>query len=145
MDSIVFACPSCKSLNKLPKKEEYKKAICGNCKSNLLENQPIEISSEEEFNKLANNVTVPIIIDFWAEWCAPCKMFAPTFKSVAKEFPLKAQFVKIDTELLPSIAARFGIRSIPTTVAIKNNQEIDRALGALDEFSFAMWVDKLVN
>ena len=72
-------------------------------------------------------------------------MFSPTFKNVAKEFPLKAQFIKVNTEILPSVAARFAIRSIPTIVAIQNNQDIDRALGALDEFSFTMWVDKLVN
>ena len=145
METIVVACPHCKALNKLPKKENYKKAVCGVCKGNLLENKPISISSIDEFQKIINGVTVPVIIDFWAVWCGPCQMFAPTFENVAKQFPIKANFLKVNTEEVPQIAAKFGIRSIPTIVAIKDGVEIDRAMGALDEFSFAMWVDKIVN
>ena len=145
METIVVACPHCKALNKLPKKENYKKAVCGVCKGNLLENKPISISSIDEFQKIINGVTVPVIIDFWAVWCGPCQMFAPTFENVAKQFPIKANFLKVNTEEVPQIAAQFGIRSIPTIVAIKDGVEIDRAMGALDEFSFAMWVDKIVN
>ena len=145
METIIVACPHCKALNKLPKKESYKKAVCGVCKGNLLDNKPIKINSAEEFNKIISNVTIPVIVDFWAVWCGPCQMFAPTFEKVAKEFPLKANFLKVNTEEVPQIAAQFGIRSIPTIVAIKEQKEIDRAMGALDEFSFTMWADKIIN
>ncbi len=145
METIVVACPHCKSLNKLPKKDSYKKAVCGVCKGNLLDNKPIKIENEAEFNKIVKNVTVPIIVDFWAVWCGPCQMFAPTFEKVAQNFPLKANFLKVNTEEIPSVAAKFGIRSIPTIVAIKDGVEIDRVMGALPEFQFAMWVDKIVN
>ena len=145
MENIIVACPHCKALNKLPKKESYKKAVCGVCKGNLLDNKPIQIKSPDEFNKIINSVNIPIIIDFWAVWCGPCQMFAPTFAKVAKEFPLKANFLKVNTEEIPQIATQFGIRSIPTMVALKNGKEIDRAMGALDEFSFAIWVDKIIN
>ena len=145
MENIIIACPHCKALNKLPKKDSYKKAVCGICKGNLLDNKPIKINSADEFYKIINSVNVPVIVDFWAVWCGPCQMFAPTFEKVVKEFPLKANFLKVNTEEVPQIAAQFGIRSIPTIVAIKENREIDRAMGALDEFSFAMWVDKLIN
>jgi len=145
MENIIVACPHCKALNKLPKKESYKKAVCGVCKGNLLENKPIHINSYDEFKKIINSVTVPVIIDFWAVWCGPCQMFAPTFEKTAKQFPLKANFLKVNTEEVPNAAAEFGIRSIPTMVALKDGKEIDRALGALDEFSFTMWVDKIVN
>ncbi len=145
METIVVACPHCKALNKLPKKDEYKKAVCGNCKGNLLENKPIKIENAAEFEKIVNNLTVPVIIDFWAVWCGPCQMFAPTFESVAKKFPLKANFLKVNTEEVPEIAARFGIRSIPTITALKNGNEIDRVMGAVDEFSFTMWVENLTK
>jgi thioredoxin 2 len=145
MSNIVIACPHCKSLNKLPKKDEYKKAVCGVCKGNLLENKPISLDNYEEFQKVVNSVTVPVIIDFWAQWCGPCQMFAPIFASVAKEFPLKAQFVKVDTDKNQQAAIQFGIRSIPTIIALKDSQEIDRAMGAIDEFSFTMWADKIIE
>jgi len=145
MDTIVVACPHCKSLNKLPKKESYKKAVCGVCKGNLLENKPIKIENAAEFEKIVKNVSVPIIIDFWAVWCGPCQMFAPTFEKVAANYPLKANFLKVNTEEVPQVAAQFGIRSIPTIVAIKNGAEIDRVMGALPEFQFAMWVDNIVS
>jgi len=145
METIIVACPHCKALNKLPKKESYKKAVCGVCKGNLLDNKPIKIENEAEFNKIVSNVTIPIIIDFWAVWCGPCQMFAPTFENVSKQFPLKANFLKVNTEEVPQVAARFGIRSIPTITALKNGVEIDRIMGAVPEMQFAMWVDKIVN
>jgi thioredoxin 2 len=145
MEYIVYACPHCKTLNKLPKKESYKKAVCGNCKGNLLENKPISVDNYDEFKKIISSVTVPIIVDFWAVWCGPCQMFAPIFENTAKNYPLKAQFIKVDTEKNQQAAMEFGIRSIPTIVALKNGIEVDRAMGALPEPSFAMWVDKIVE
>ncbi|WP_457560437.1 thioredoxin TrxC [Caminibacter sp.] len=145
METIVVACPHCKALNKLPKKDEYKKAVCGVCKGNLLDNKPIKIESAAEFNKIIKNLTVPVIVDFWAVWCGPCQMFAPIFDSTAKRYPLKANFLKVNTEEVPEVAAQFGIRSIPTIVAIKNGSEVDRVMGALPEIQFAMWVDKIIE
>jgi len=145
METIIVACPHCKALNKLPKKESYKKAVCGVCKGNLLENKPIKITSIDEFNKIVNGVSVPVIIDFWAVWCGPCQMFAPIFESVAKQFPIKANFLKVNTEEVPQIAAQFGIRSIPTIVALKEGKEIDRTMGAMPDMQFAMWVDKIIE
>ena len=145
MNTIIVACPHCKALNKLPKKDTYKKAVCGVCKGDLLDNKPIKIESANEFEKIVKNVTIPIIIDFWAVWCGPCQMFAPTFEAVSKEFPLKANFLKVNTEEVPQIAGQYGIRSIPTIVAIKNGQEVDRVMGALPQMQFSMWVDKIIN
>jgi thioredoxin 2 len=145
MDYIVFACPNCKALNKLPKKESYKKAVCGKCGGNLLENKPISLDSYNEFQKITSSVTVPVIIDFWAQWCGPCQIFAPIFSNTAKSYPLKAQFVKVDTDKNQQAAAKFQIRSIPTIVALKNGIEIERVMGALPEPQFAMWADNIIK
>ncbi|MEO1942217.1 MAG: thioredoxin TrxC [Campylobacterales bacterium] len=147
MEILLFTCPSCKSLNRLPKKEKYQKAKCGFCGANLLENRPIEIESPEEFVKIIEGVTVPVIVDFWAQWCGPCQIFAPTFRKVATQYPLKANFLKVNIEnpQLGGLATQLDIRSIPTIIAFKNRGEVDRLLGALPELQFALWVEQLVE
>jgi thioredoxin 2 len=145
MEHILVACPHCKKVNRLPKKEEYKKAVCGFCKGDLLKNKPIEITSPEEFDEIVGKVSVPVVVDFWAEWCGPCLMFAPTFKKVAARYPLKANFLKVNTDRVREVAGRFGIRSIPTIAVLKNGREIDRVMGALPEFQFALWLDKIIG
>jgi thioredoxin 2 len=145
MDTLIVACPNCGGLNRLPVKESYKKAVCGRCGGDLLQNRPIEVNSVEQFETIVNGVSVPVIVDFWAEWCGPCKMYAPIFKSVAQRFPVKANFLKVNTDQLPEIAARYQIRSIPTTIAFKEGREIDRIMGAVPDLQLAMWVDRIIE
>jgi len=124
-------CPHCLSVNNVPKKESYKKANCGKCKQSLLDNKPAEVNGAN-FDEVVVNSDLLVIIDFWAPWCGPCKMMAPTFEAVSKDFALKALFLKVNTENEQQLGARFNIRSIPTLVVMKNGQEVDRVSGALD-------------
>ena len=141
MDKITVVCSHCFKTNALPKKESYAKANCGHCKKSLLDTHPIELNAGNFDHFIANN-DIPIVVDFWAPWCGPCKMMAPTFTSVAAQFPLKARFVKVNTENEQMLGAKFGIRSIPTLMVFKNNKEIDRISGALDANSLRNWVSK---
>ncbi len=141
MDKITVVCPHCLKTNALPKKESYTKANCGHCKKSLLDTHPIELNASNFDHFIANN-DIPIVVDFWAPWCGPCKMMAPTFTSVAAQFPLKARFVKVNTENELMLGAKFSIRSIPTLMVFKNNKEIDRISGALDANSLRNWVSK---
>ena len=136
-------CPHCFSVNNVPPKEHYKKANCGKCKKSLLETKPVELTSAN-FDELVANSDIPVVVDFWAPWCGPCRMFAPTFEKVAHNFPLKAVFAKVNTENEQHLAARFGIRSIPTMMVFKNGQAVFNQPGALDEASLNRVVSQFI-
>ena len=131
MDKITVVCPHCHKTNAIPHKESYTKANCGHCKQSLLDSTPVELTANN-FDHFITNNEILTIVDFWAPWCGPCKMMAPTFTNVAKNFPLKASFVKVNTENEQFLGGKFNIRSIPTLVLFKNNREIHRVSGALD-------------
>ena len=125
-------CPHCLSVNNVPKKESYKKANCGKCKKSLLDTSPLELT-EITFDEVLVNSDIPVVVDFWAPWCGPCKMFGPTFEKVSASFPLKALFTKVNTENEQNLGARVGIRSIPTLIIFKDGKEVHRVSGALGE------------
>ncbi len=141
MEKINIVCPHCFKINAIPKKDSYAKANCGSCKNSLLDTNPIELD-ESNFDHVIVNSDIPVIVDFWAPWCGPCKMMAPIFNDVAKKYPLKALFVKVNTEALPNMGARFGIRSIPTLVVYKNGVEKQRVSGALDPLRLSNLVNE---
>jgi len=134
-------CPHCLKVNNIPQKETYLKANCGGCKKSLLETTPVELN-ESNFEEVVVNSEIPVLVDFWAPWCGPCKSMAPVFKSVASKFPLKVLFVKVNTEEEQNLGAKYNIRSIPTLVIYKNGIEIQRVSGALDEQSLINFINQ---
>jgi len=132
-------CPHCGSVNNVPYKESYKKANCGKCKNSLLDTHPVELNSSN-FDHFIANSDLPVVVDFWAPWCGPCRMMAPAFEAAAAQLPLKAQFVKVNTEEAQELGARFGIRSIPTIMVFKNGQVVHQVSGALDQNSIVNMV-----
>ncbi len=137
-------CPHCFSVNNVPKKESYKKANCGKCKNSLLETKPVELTNNN-FDELIVNSELPVIVDYWAPWCGPCKMMAPNFTAAAEHFPLKAVFAKVNTEDEQNLGARFGIRSIPTLIVFKNGKEVERVSGALPKESLMQLISKYTD
>ena len=125
-------CPHCLSVNNIPQKDSYKKANCGKCKKSLLDTQPIDLTASN-FDEVIVNSDIPVIVDYWAPWCGPCKMMGPNFEKSARNFPVKTLFVKVNTENEQQLGARFGIRSIPTLMIFKDGKEVHRASGALSE------------
>lgn len=134
-------CPHCLSVNNIPQKDSYTKANCGKCKKSLLDTKPMELNNTN-FDEVVVNSDIPVIVDFWAPWCGPCKMMAPNFERAATKFPLKTLFAKVNTEEEQNLGARFGIRSIPTLIIFKDGKEVHRASGALDENSLTQLVSQ---
>ena len=136
-------CPNCLSINNVPKKDSYLKANCGKCKESLLNNKPINLTNAN-FDEVIVNSEIPVIVDFWAPWCGPCKMFAPIFNEVAKKYPLKAVFAKVDTELEQTLGSKYHIMSIPTLVVFKNGREVKRVSGALDPLRLSTLINEFI-
>ena len=136
-------CPSCLSINNVPKKDSYLKANCGKCKESLLDNKPINLTNAN-FDEVVVNSDIPVIVDFWAPWCGPCKMFAPIFNETSKKYPLKAVFAKVDTELEQTLGSKYHIMSIPTLVVFKNGVEVKRVSGALDPLRLSTLINEFI-
>jgi thioredoxin 2 len=141
MSKINVVCPHCGGVNAIPLKDSYTKASCGHCKGSLLDTKPLTVNTES-FDRLMLNDERLIIADFWAPWCGPCRSMAPSFEEASRHFPLKALFIKINTEEEQHLGGRFGIRSIPTVIAFKNNRLIDQFSGALPTPQIIAFVKK---
>ena len=133
-------CPHCLEINNVPVKDSYKKANCGKCKKSLLDNQPVDLNNST-FDDVIVNSDTPVIIDFWAPWCGPCKVMGPTFKSVASKYPLKTLFGKVNTQDEQQLASRFNIQSIPTLIMFKDGKEVQRVSGALNDTNLTNFVN----
>ena len=132
-------CPKCSRLNKVSL-DDARVPICGQCKSELGPPQKVQQPAPAGFVGLVEKSPLPVVVDFWAPWCGPCRSFAPTFESAADELAGKVVFVKVNTDEHPQIAAQYEIRGIPTLIVFRDGQPVDRVSGALPPDEFREWI-----
>jgi thioredoxin 2 len=135
---LIVACPSCGTKNRVARGRLADGATCGNCRQPLFPGRSIALTGASFERHIGGDV--PVIVDFWADWCGPCKMMAPAFEQAAARIGPGVHLAKLDTEAEPAIAARFGIRSIPTLIAFRNGREIARQSGALSFSHLMQWI-----
>lgn len=134
-----LVCLSCLGVNRVDSARLLDQPKCGKCQQPLL-NGGVTAVTQAAFSKLITRTELPVVVDFWASWCGPCKMMAPTFEQVAKQFQGKAVFVKVNTESEQQLAAQFGIRSIPTLKVFKAGQVVADAAGAMSQGQLTQFV-----
>ena len=129
--SSIVVCPGCQAVNRIPSARLGDGPKCGKCKQPLFTGHPVELT-DQSFDKHLNRSDLPLVVDFWAPWCGPCKMMAPFFEKAAAEMEPRVRFAKVNTDENPRLAQRYGISSIPTTAVFKAGQELARQPGAMN-------------
>ena len=137
---LQVVCPACSTTNRVARERLFAHPACGQCGQPLFAGLPIELTAAS-FERQVTANDLPVVVDFWAPWCGPCRMMAPAYEQAAAQLASRVRVAKLDTEAAPDIAARLRIRSIPTLVAFRNGREVARQSGAMDLPGLLAWVN----
>lgn len=140
-EALIVACPHDGSLNRVPRARLGQAPSCGKCHRPLFAGEPVDLTAAT-FDRHALQSDLPVVIDFWAEWCGPCRMMSPAFAAAAVRLEPRVRLAKLDTEAEPAIAARFGIQGIPSMILIHKGREVARTSGAMPTQQIVAWVEQ---
>ena len=139
MEKLVLACPKCLIANRVPAARLGDDPKCGKCGAPVLDSHPTSLT-DASFETFIGRSDLPVVVDFWAAWCGPCRMMAPAFEALAGEMKTEVRFAKLDTEAAQVTAGRFGIRSIPTMILFRGGREAARVSGAMERSAIRSWL-----
>jgi thioredoxin 2 len=134
-----IVCPHCDAVNRVAPERLADQPVCGKCTRELFLSKPLDVTSARFARHIERN-DIPVLVDFWASWCGPCKMMAPAYHQAAQRLEPGMRLLKVDTEAVQDVAARYNIRSIPTLALFRNGREVARQPGAMDTAGIVAWV-----
>jgi len=134
-----IVCPHCDAVNRVAPERLADQPVCGKCTRELFLAKPLDVTSARFARHIERN-DIPVLVDFWASWCGPCKMMAPAYHQAAQRLEPGMRLLKVDTEAVQDVAARYNIRSIPTLALFRNGREVARQPGAMDTAGIVAWV-----
>lgn len=138
-DSLHLVCPDCQAINRVPTARLDQQPRCGQCHKPLFTGQPVELTAAT-FARHLNHNDIPLVVDFWAPWCGPCRAMAPAFAQAAAMLEPRARFAKVSTDVEQALGARYQIRSIPSLILFRRGREVARQAGAMGAQDVGRWV-----
>jgi len=141
-DSLVIPCPHCNGLNRIPNERLSDQPKCGRCKAPVLLAKPFELKEADYSSQIKGDL--PLLVDVWAEWCGPCKSFAPVFEQAAMQLQGRCRLAKLDSEANRTLAGQLNIRSIPSLILMRNGREVTRQSGAFPLQQLMAWLTPLL-